>query len=241
MNAAVIAETMRRHFTSIGFITYLILIAMTGLFVATFNTPASIWPALVAILSIITGAAIIGPEFSTALLQLIVSRPIRRSVYLLSRATGVLASVGIAATVGVSSEIVARVLLGSAPVPWLPLASAYASSLLVSLLAISLLTMLGSLTSAYFNIAIYAGVQVALSAVETLLGLLHARANTLSEFLRNHQQFEKSLIAFDDFLFPASPPHPDGSWLLRVAATAAAALLLACMAFERREVPYGGD
>ncbi len=240
MNAAVVMETMRRHFTSIGFITYLILIAMTGLFVATFNTPASIWPGLVAILSIITGAAIIGPEFSTARLQLIVSRPIRRSVYLLSRVTGVLASVAVAATVGVTSEIVARLLLGSA-VPWLPLATVYASSLLVSLLAISLLTMLGSLTTAYFNVAIYAGVQVALSAVETLLGLLRTRPNSLSEFLHSHQQLENGLIALDDLLFPAPPPHPDTAWLLRVAATAAAALVLACIAFERREVPYGGE
>ncbi len=224
MNAAVVVETMRRHFTSIGFITYLILIAMTGLFVATFNTPASIWPALVTILSIITGAAIIGPEFSTARLQLIVSRPIRRSVYLLSRVTGVLASVAVAASVGITSEIVARLLLRSAAVPWLPLASAYASSLLVSLLAISLLTMLGSLTSAYFNVAIYAGVQVALSAVETLLGLLRTRPNSLSEFLHSHQQLEKGLIALDDLLFPAPPPHPDTGWLLRVVATAAAAL-----------------
>jgi hypothetical protein len=241
MNAAVIVETMRRHFTNLGFITYLILIAMTGVFVSRFNTPASIWPALVTILSIITGAAVIGPEFSTALLQLIVSRPIRRSVYLLSRVAGVLASVAVAATVGVTSEIVARLLRGSAEVPWLPLASAFANSLIVSFLAISLLTMLGSLTRAYFNVAIYVGVQVALSAVETLLGLLRTRTNSLSEFLKTHQQFEKGLIALDDLLFPAAPPHPDAGWLLRVAVTAAAALVLACIAFERREVPYGGD
>src|SRR5258708_18253741 len=197
---------------------------MTVLFVATFTTAASIWPALVTILSIITGAAVIGPEFSTALLQLIVSRPIRSSVYLLSRVTGVLASVAVAATVGVTSEIVARLLLGSAAVPWLPLASAYANSLLVSLLAISLLTVLGSLTSAYFNVAIYAGVQVALSAVETLLGLLRTRPNSLSEFLHSHQQLENGLIALDDLLFPPPPPHPDAGWLLPIAATAPAAL-----------------
>src|SRR5258708_13185341 len=105
---------------------------MTVLFVATFTTAASIWPALVTILSIITGAAIIGPEFSTALLQLIVSRPIRRSVYLLSRVTGVLASVAVAATVGVASEIVARLLLGSAAAPSLPPASPHATPPLLS-------------------------------------------------------------------------------------------------------------
>jgi len=241
MNAAVILETMRRHFTSIGFITYLILIAMAGVFVSTFNTPASIWPGLVTLLSIITGAAVIGPEFSTALLQLIVSRPIRRSVYLLSRVAGVLASVAVAATVGVTSEIAARLLIGSRAVPWRPLASAYLNSLIVSFLAIALLTMLGSLTRAYSNVAISIGAQVVLSAIETLLGLLRTRGNALSEFLQSHPQIEKSLIALDDFLFPAAPPHPDAAWLLRVLATAAAALVLACLAFERREVPYGGD
>jgi hypothetical protein len=117
MNTDVVVETVRRHLTSAGYIAYGVLIALTGLLAATFNKPASMWPALVTVLSIITGAAVIGPESSTATLQLIVSRPIRRSVYLISRVTGVLLSVAFAAMVGGASEAIGRLLIGSHEVP----------------------------------------------------------------------------------------------------------------------------
>ena len=241
MNTDVVVETVRRHLTSAGYISYCVLIALTGILAATFHKPAHLWPMLVTVLAIITGAAVIGPEFSTATLQLIVSRPIPRPVYLLSRVTGVLLSVAFAAVVGGTSEAFSRLVSGSHDVPWSVLAPALVNSLLTSLQTIALLTLLGSVTRSYFNVAIYAGVEVSLSAAETLLGLVRASAKFSGQLIPAVARLEKTLIALDDLLFPDVPLPASTGWYLRVAATIAAALTLACLAFERREVPYGGD
>lgn len=240
MTTVVIAETVRRHLRSLGYIVFVLLLAMVGIFVATFNTPGAIWPWLVTVLSIITGSAVIGPEFSTGTLQLIVSRPIRRSWYVLSRAAGVFLSVSLAAIVGFASECVARFVIGRAIVPWQRLTNTLIGALMVSLLAIALLTFLGSITRSYFNVAIYLGAQVVLSTTETIFGLLRVRGGFAGRFLAHHPGIESSLVAFDDFLFPAVPTELHRDWLLRLA-TVAVALALACLTFERREVPYGAE
>jgi ABC-type transport system involved in multi-copper enzyme maturation permease subunit len=241
MNRDVVVETVRRHLTSAGYISYCVLLALTGLLAATFHKPATMWPALVTILAIITGAAVIGPEFSTATLQLIVSRPIRRSAYLLSRVTGVLLSVAFAAAVGGTSEALTRLLGASHDVPWSVLAPTLVNGLLVSLQTIALLALLGSVTRSYFNVAIYMGVEVSLSIAQTLLGLVRVNALFSGGLSQNIAHLEKALIALDDLLFPDVPLPAGAGWYLRVAATIAVALTLACLAFERREVPYGGD
>jgi ABC-type transport system involved in multi-copper enzyme maturation permease subunit len=241
MNADVVVETVRRHLASAGYVSYCVLIALAGMLAATFQKPATMWPALVTILAIITGAAIIGPEFSTATLQLIVSRPIRRSVYLLSRVTGVLLSVAFAAVVGGISEALTRLLIGSHDVPWSVLALALVNGLLTSLQTIALLALLGSVTRSYFNVAIYMGVEVSFSAAETLLGLVRANRLFSGEIFQNVARLEKALTALDDLLFPDVPLPASMGWYLHVAATIAVALTLACLAFERREVPYGGE
>jgi ABC-type transport system involved in multi-copper enzyme maturation permease subunit len=124
VSAVVIGETMRRHLTNGGYIVYLILVALTGIFVSTFNTPAAMWPSLVTLLAIIAGSSLIGPEFSSATLQLIVSKPIHRWAYLLSRVAGVFASMALAAIIGISAEIGMRWLGGRASLVWQPSVSA---------------------------------------------------------------------------------------------------------------------
>ena len=133
MNATVIAETVRRHLTSAGYIAFLLFIAMVALFVSNFAIPGTLWPPLVSLLAIVTGSAIVGPEFSTGTLQLIVSKPIRRSVYLVSRVAGVFACVALAAALAVTVECSARLLFGRAPVPWQRLGEVFAGELFVGL------------------------------------------------------------------------------------------------------------
>ena len=224
---------------SAGYIAFLILIATVGLFAASFNKPASMWPALVALLAIITGSALIGPEFSTGTLQLIVTKPIRRSVYLISRVAGVFAVVCVAAAVGLCAESVARVAYGA--VPWRSLAEAFGGALIASFLAIALLTLLGSLTRAYFNAAIYVTTHFALAIAESVLGVVRASGRGAGGYLQLHPSIERGLAAAGDFLFPATPQDLQWLWVLRVLATAAIALLFACLAFARREVPYGSE
>ena len=236
MNAVVFAETVRRHVTSAGFIVYTLLLALVGIFVATFHVPASMWPSLVTLLSIITGSAIIGPEFTTGTLQLIVSKPVARSAYLLGRVAGVFASVGLAAFVALAAEVTTRVILGS-EMPWRRLFDVFAGELIVALLAIALLTLLGSVTVAYFSVAIYVGIQVGFSAAQALLGALQMR----NAFIQQHPEIMQILATADDALFPSAPQMLTSAFVVQSVALAAMALALACLSFRRREVPYGAD
>lgn len=240
MSTVVIAETIRRHLTNAGFIAALILIALTGMFAASFHTPAAMWPSLVGLVSIITGAALIGPEFSTSTLQLVVSKPIRRSVYLISRVAGVFVSIALAGFVGVIAESGTRLLLRQESVPWTPLAATLACELTGALLTIALLVFLGSITRSYFNVAIYIGLDASLSVTQAMLGMLRVRG-ALSHLLQRYPQIERAVMRFDDIVYPALPPQVSAAWFARVVLTALVAIAFACVAFERREIPYGMD
>ena len=102
-----------------------------------------------------------------------------------------------------------------------------------------MLTLLGSLTRAYFNAAIYIGAQAGLAIALAFLGVLGVRGAT-AEFLRQ-VPLERAVLAVDEVLFPGPPVQMTSLWALRVIATAAAAIAVACAAFGRREVPYGAE
>jgi hypothetical protein len=198
------------------------------------------WPSLVGLLAIITGSAIIGPEFSTTALQLVVSKPISRSIYLLSRVAGVFASVVIAALLALGAEAGGRLLRADA-MPWPRLMTAFAGALIASLLTIAILTCLGSMTRSYLNAAIYLGSEAVLSATEAILGTLRVRHDAIGNFLDRYPVIERSLVNVDNVLFASPPTELTPRWVASVVLTATVALVLACAAFERREVPYGSD
>jgi hypothetical protein len=231
VNAAVIAETVRRHLTSVAFVSFLVLLAFLGFGVSRFHVPGAVWPSLVSLLAIVVGAGLIGPEFSTGTLQLIVSRPISRSAYLLSRFAGVMTVVAIAAIVPFVCEGVARLVFAARPLSVAPLVNVVAAGAL----ACALLVLFGSVSRGYFNVAIYFLIQIGLSASQAILGLIRVRGGAIG------REAEEAVAWVEQILFPARPPHVDGAWLLRVAIVGALALTLACLAFRRREVPYGAD
>ena len=240
MSAVVVAETIRRHVTSAGFIAAVILIVLTGMFAASFRAPGSMWPSLVSLVAIVTGAALIGPEFSTSTLQLIVSKPIRRSVYLISRVAGVFASIVLAACAGAIAEGGLRLLLRQEDVPWSRLAATFGCELTGAFLTIALLVFLGSITRSYFNVAIYIGLEAALSVTQAMLGMLHIRG-ALAPFLQRYPEIEDAVRIVDDVFYPVMPDPVSSGWFARVVLVAIVAIVLACFAFERREIPYGPD
>ncbi|HEX2061546.1 MAG TPA: hypothetical protein VHK90_12470, partial [Thermoanaerobaculia bacterium] len=61
MSGVVVRETMRRHFTSIGYWSFVALMTIIAAGVSRFNQPAAVWPSLVTMLAIITGCGPIGP------------------------------------------------------------------------------------------------------------------------------------------------------------------------------------
>ncbi|HEV2722195.1 MAG TPA: ABC transporter permease subunit [Thermoanaerobaculia bacterium] len=235
MNTTVVAETIRRHVSHAGYIVFAFFLALVALLVSGFVVPGTLWPPLVTLLAIITGSAVVGPEFSTGTLQLIVSKPVRRSVYLVSRVAGVFAIVAFVAAIGVSMELGARFVLGRAPVPWQRLGEVFAGELLVAFLAIALLAFLGSLTRSYFNAAIYIGTQVALSVASAILGVARLGGNPYVP------KIQALLERVSDVVFSSLPAVLTMEWTARTLGVAAVAIILGCVAFERREVPYSAD
>ena len=241
MNRTVIAETVRRHVTSVAYGTYVALLAIIALGVSTFDRPGAVWPSLVFLLAVTAGCGPIGPEFSSGTLQLILVKPVTRAAYLLSRVVGVVAAVWMATLVAAFCELAGRTFWGEGAVPWRAILAALVSSGADTILTVSLLVLLGSITRAYFNVAIYLAVMFGLSTTSVVLGMVRASRNALGRFLNEHIAIERALEVIDRNLFPEIPPRLDPEWLLVVLSNAAVALVLACLAFRRREVPYGAD
>jgi ABC-type transport system involved in multi-copper enzyme maturation permease subunit len=229
MSGVVILETMRRHFTSIGYWSFVAFVTIVAAGVSQFNQPSAVWPSLITLLAIITGCNPIGPEFSSGTLQLVLVKPINRATYLLSRVTGVVLSVWLAALCAFAAEAVGRMISGE--VPWSTLAAALLNSAADAILTVSLLTLLGSLTRAYFNVALYLGLTISISFFSGVLRMVKA----MPEFVF------QALAAIERNLYPDVVARFDSHWLLLVLSNAAVALLLACFAFRNTEVPYGAD
>lgn len=240
LHPVVIAETLRRHFTSLGYLSYLAFLAIIALGVSRFNRVGSGWPSLVAVLAIIVGCAPIGPEFSSGTLQLILVKPVRRWVYLLSRVTGVVLVVWIAAVLGGVFELAGRLLWADASAAT-GIAVAVLNCFADAILTASLLVLLGSVTRAYFNAGIYLVTQFGLMALMTVLGFIRATRSAFGQFLEHTPSIERGVALVHSSLFPEFPQGFDTRWLALVLIEAAIALTLACFAFRTREVPYGAD
>ena len=225
----VVEETIRRHLTHIGYITYVAFMAIVAVGISQFGPPGAMWPTLVGLLSIITGCGPIGPEFSSGTLQLILVKPINRATYLLSRVAGVLCVIWLAALVPFACEVIGRLTQGE--VPWHAMGATLLNTAVLAILTVSLLTLFGSLSRAYLNVALYMVLQIALSVAPMMLSLAGNRFAAISRGI--------GVIAQN--LYPSAMPGLDWRWLLLVLSNAGVALTLACFVFRSREVPYGAD
>jgi len=240
MNWTVIAETYRRHLTNGAYLAYGALLGIVALGSSAFDKPASGWPSLVALLALIAGSGPIGPEFSSGTLQLILVKPVNRATYLLSRVAGVVLAVWTAAAAAALFELGGRAIWGHA-VPAAIIGTTLLNVAADTILAVSFLTLLGSLTRAYFNIAIYFVGLIGFSMLTVVLGLIRQSRNAFGRFLSDHPIVERALSVVEQNLFPDLPQRLDAEWTLMVLANSAVALVLACLAFRKREVPYGAD
>lgn len=240
LHPVVIAETLRRIFTNLGYLTFSAFLVIISLGVSRFGPPGALWPSLVAVLAIILGSDPIGPEFSSGTLQLILVKPVRRWVYLLSRVTGVVLAVWAAAILAGGTELVGRFLWAD-PTAWPRVAGGIMNCFADAILTASLLVLLGSLTRAYFNVAIYLGVQFSLMALTAVLGFMRMSGNALGQILERFPVIQETVALVDRTFYPEFPPTFQWQWIGVVLATATVALGLACLAFRSREVPYGAD
>lgn len=241
MNRAVIAETVRRHVTHVGYLAFLALLIVVALVVSVFDRPAAAWPSLVTLLALIAGCGVIGPEFSSGTLQLVLVKPVNRAVYLLSRVAGVVLVVWLATIVAAVCELAGRAIWGDTGLQARAIGSALLNSATDTILAVALLALLGSVTRAYFNIAVYVVLMIGLNVSFGVFAFVRQTGSAVGRWLNEHAAIERGLQVIDRNLFPELPPRLDAAWTLMVLSNAAIALLLACLAFRRREVPYGAD
>lgn len=243
MNAVVIFESLRRHFTSLLFLTLAGSTVLAGV-VAAQVEPGSVWTSLVFLVALVTGAEVLGQEFSTGTLQLILTKPVNRSVYAISRVAGAVVTTWIVAAAALMAEIVARLYW----VDGRDIDRAAIAALNVSLeivLLCALLAFFGSFLRAYFNVAAYFLAQFVLQGLLTVLVVFrNAKSGFvgwLGGIIASNPWIGASISWVSGNLFPDRPARLDPDWMLLVACNSVVLLIAASLVYRRREVPYGAD
>jgi ABC-type transport system involved in multi-copper enzyme maturation permease subunit len=244
MNRAAFVETVRRHVMGINFIALLLVLGLVGFVTASIGTGPGALYSLMGFVALILGAQLIGPEFSSGTLQLILSKPVNRSGYLLARFSGVVISIWLLFWTSLIVFALTAMQRPAAPGAW---QNFFGASVNVSghlLLTCALLALFGAMTRSYFNVAIWfllsIGLQVVL-AVGTIM-VQRGGSSWLTGFLTAHRGFLRAIQVIQENLYGDAPVQGfDRDFVLMVLSNAAVALVLACIIFRRREVPYGAD
>jgi ABC-type transport system involved in multi-copper enzyme maturation permease subunit len=242
MSRVVILEIVRRHCTTVLTAGYVVFLMILGL--ASSRLESTIWSPFIFLLALGTGAGLIGPEFSSGTLQLILVKPINRSVYLVSRVAGVVLFVALAASLAFSAEAIGRLAWGGGQKIDIA-AIALLNNVSEAALVCAVLALFGSFLRAYFNVALYWLIQVVLSVIKSMLGVARMAKDGflgwLNQFVTRHPIVTEALDGFEHNVFPDAPLTLDWRWLLMVWSNVLVAIVLACLIFRNREVPYGAD
>jgi len=241
----VIAETLRRHFAHLGYISALLVLIVIVVTMSAVGAPSQAPYEMISLFTLIAGCQLIGPEFSKGTLQLILSKPVGRSTYLVSRVAGVVLAIWVAVIVIFASDVAGRIITGTS-ISWRNALATMLVAALEVLLVCSLLAFFGSFSRSYVNVGIYLGAQIFSSMLFGLLSMMKSAVSgemgKIGALLRAHPGFLEGFAAVRRNLFPDNPSVPfDRNWILMMLCNASAALLLACVIFSRREVPYGAD
>jgi ABC-type transport system involved in multi-copper enzyme maturation permease subunit len=245
MSATVVLETLRRHFAHIAYVGAVLAVMVLAASLGAMNAPVTAVYGPFSLFVILAGCQLIGPEFSKGTLQLILSKPIHRSSYLLARVAGVVIALWIAVALTFAADTIARS-IGGHDFSWIEAGSAAVSAAANALLTCSMLALFGSITRSYLNVAIYLGGKIVISLIAGMFEAIQRATRgvwgTIGGFLRVHPGVIGGVRAVYRNLYPDDPSVAfDRNWLLMVVSNAAVALLLACVLFRRREVPYGAD
>lgn len=245
MSGIVIVETLRRHFRHLGYVAALLGIIIIAATMAAIGAPGQAAYEMLSLFALIAGCQLIGPEFSSGTLQLILSKPIQRSTYLLSRLVGVVLAIWIAAAAIFGSTVIGNI-AADHDVGWRGALSVLLTAALKVMLVCALLTLFGSFTRSYANVGIYIGLQILFGMIIGLLGMMKnatsGRFAEIGAWLRDHPGVINGARSASANIFPDEPALAfDRTWILKLATNAVVAALLACVIFSRREVPYGAD
>ncbi len=244
MSRVVFAETFRRNVSSPLFLAFAGLVVLVASIAGAMNADP-VWQSLASLLVIGVGAQLIGPEFSSGTLQLIMAKPVNRSTYLLSRFAGVLVAAWAAMSVALLFDLGGRALIFTGPSEWKATLQSAGGEALHAVMACALLALFGSISRSYFNVVIYFVLNIALSltigGLKAVTGGIGQAFEWLRHLLVTYPQIIRTIEAIHENIFPDVPREIDVRWVALVISNAAIVLFLACLMFRRREVPYGAD
>ena len=244
MSLVVILETLRRHVTSVAYLVFVSFLVVIAAGATLLSGQPGQWRTFMGLLVLVAGAQLIGPEFSSGTLQLILAKPINRSVYLLSRWAGVVIAIWCAMGIAFAADVI--VLLGmGAPVPWSRMVIVTFGLAWNVMLVCAVLACFGSFLRSYLNIGLYFALQALLGITVTVIDQIRPDMRgvigAMARFFDANPGISAAITAVDRNLFPEIPFRIDVDWVLLIASNTAVLLLLACLFFRRREVPYGAD
>lgn len=246
MSWVVAGETLRRHLNHPGYLITLALFAGAAALAGGVNMVSNPMLSFLEIAVVLIGAQAIGPEFTSGTLQLILTKPVNRSVYLMSRVAGIMMAIWLLTWVPRLIELIFRLGAGQ-KVDFLSFLGRTVNLSIEPLIVVSILVLFGALTRSYMNVACYfllsmiMGLAVAGSAEArrtTIGGIIGA----IGRFLNRHPWIDTAIRAVHDNVFPNLAGETlQLSAILLVVSNSAVALLAASLIFRRREVPYGAD
>jgi len=240
VSGVVWGETLRRHVLHGAYLTALAVLSILAGTAGSVGGNPSLWLTFVTLGTIIIGCQLIGPEFSSGTLQLVLAKPVNRSAYLLSRFAGVIVAVWILVVVPMLFDILGRIFIHHQELHAADFAVPVNTGI-ENLMLCALLVLFGAMTRSYLNVAVYFFGEIALYALASGLRSIARKDYALSAFFRDHAGIEKSVVAIIRTLYPEGPPTFDWRWTVTVVSNVVVALLIACFIFRRREVPYGAD
>ena len=240
MSGVVFFETVRRHVMNVAYLIVLLVFTIFACLAGGMGAAAGAWTALVNLAGVVLACQLIGPEFSSGTLQLVLAKPVNRSSYLVARYCGVLVAIAILFVVPMLFDTAARVVVHEED---------FAASMLATplnaaatfIIAAALFALFGSMSRSYINVAIYFILETLLYAATPILRGIESGHYAISPFFKAHPGIREGVLKVTQNVFPQVSAAFEWRWMMMVISNGAVALLLACLIFRGREVPYGAD
>lgn len=245
MIGAVVSETIARHLRSLPYAAFVLVIAIMGGVAAYLGADAGLWLGFFTILYLVAGCQLIGPEFSSGTLQLILVKPVNRTAYVASRVAGVVLAIWMAMAVVFLTDLAVRLMKPDPAFLWSRHFAVVSTSALAGALTCALLGLFGSFTRSYVNVAIYFVIQIVLSLLRGMVEAIGSGSidsvPSLTAFVRAHPGIGESFRNALRNLYPRAAEQLDWRFIMMMVSNTLVAVTIAALVFKRREVPYGAD
>jgi len=240
VSGVVFVETVRRHVMNVAYLVMLLVFSLIACLAGGIGAPAAMWMSMVNLAGVVLACQLIGPEFSSGTLQLVLAKPVNRTGYLIARYCGVVVAIAILFLVPMIFNAGIRVLVNKEHFSSAMFAGPV-NTATSFIMAAALFALFGSMSRSYINVAIYFIVEVVLYATTPALRAIANGHYAVSSFLKAHLGIQEGVLMVTHNLFPEVSMNFDWRWMLMVVSNAAVVLLLASLIFRDREVPYGAD